>query len=99
VLLRCVLHECGGQGLVLRQLMQEQAVRMGQQGLQERPAELEPPGLGRPAEPGPLELERLAEQLEPELVAVQVQMQGQILVLPERQTGQLAEQLVWQPGS
>jgi hypothetical protein len=60
VLLRCVLHECGGQGLVLRQLMQEQVARLGQQGLQEQLAELEPPGLGR-----------LAEQLEPALVAVQ----------------------------
>jgi hypothetical protein len=97
VLLRCVLHECGGQGLVLRQLMQEQPVRLGQQGLLGRPAELERPAeLGQPTE----QLAgQLAEQLEPALVAVQGQMQGQILVLPERQTGQLAEQLVWQPGS
>jgi hypothetical protein len=90
VLLRCVLHECGGQGLVLRQLMQEQVARLGQQGLPEQLAALEPPRLGRPAELGPA------------LVAVQ----GPVLperVLPERQTGQLAEQLaerpVWQPGS
>ena len=98
MLLRCVLHECGGQGLVLRQLMQEQAVRMGQQGLQEQLAELEPPGLGRPAELGPPELKRLAEQLEPALVAVQ----GPVLperVLPERMAEQLAGQPVWQPGS
>ena len=94
-----MLHECGGQGLVLRQLMQEQVARLGQQGLQERLAELERLGLGRPAELGPPGQERLAEQLEPALVAVQGQMQGQILALPERQTEQLAGQPVWQPGS